>query len=168
MKTTKPRRWEELLAEHGDYSITNCRTKIPAIFRWLFGIFRGISKYVFIYFTLCRGTPLLGNIVLIKHRHHQYIRLTGRKPWINVNGLARRLSSMAQRRWRYRLSLGIRAGRWTCRYWGPTLIPVQIVISSKSIRIPSEVSIVLTLVPPWNSVKYFGKVASMNPTPSSN
>jgi hypothetical protein len=66
MKTTTPKRWEGQLAEDGDYSIiTNCRTNIPAIFRWLFGIFVVFQNvYLFIYFTLCRGTPLLGNIVL--------------------------------------------------------------------------------------------------------
>jgi hypothetical protein len=43
---------------HGNYSSTaNCRTKISAIFRGIFGIFRGVSKYLFIYSTILRGTP---------------------------------------------------------------------------------------------------------------
>jgi len=76
MKTTTPKRWEGQLAEHGDYSIiTNCRTNIAAIFRWPFGIFRSISKCVFIYlFHALSRNPLVGKHC-IKHRHHQYIRL---------------------------------------------------------------------------------------------
>jgi len=98
--------------------------------------------------------PLVGKLC-IKFTHHKYIRLTGRKALINVNGLARRLSSMAQRRWRYILSVGFRVGRWICRYGRPALMPFRIVISRKFV--PSEVSIVLTLVRPWNAVKHFGK-----------
>jgi hypothetical protein len=46
------------LVAHEDYSsIANCRTKIPAIFRGIFGIFRGISIFLFIYSTISRGTP---------------------------------------------------------------------------------------------------------------
>jgi hypothetical protein len=41
-----------------DYSSNaNCRTNIPAIFRGIFGIFHGISKFLFIYSTTHRGTP---------------------------------------------------------------------------------------------------------------
>jgi len=41
---------------HGEYcSTAKCRTKIPAIFRGIFGILRGISKLLFIYSTTPRG-----------------------------------------------------------------------------------------------------------------
>jgi len=36
----------------------------------------------------------------------------------------------------YVLSLGIRVGRWTCRYGRLALMPLRIVISRKSVRIP--------------------------------
>jgi hypothetical protein len=58
------------LVAHGDYSsIANCRAKIPAIFRGIFGIFRGISKFVFIYSTISRGT-LVG-----KHWHRDSLHI---------------------------------------------------------------------------------------------
>ena len=42
----------------GDYSnISNCRTKILAIFRGIFIIFCGISKYLCIYSSISIGTP---------------------------------------------------------------------------------------------------------------
>jgi len=48
---------ERKLVAHGDYcSIANCRTKLSAIFRGTFGIFRDISEYLFLYSTLYRGT----------------------------------------------------------------------------------------------------------------
>jgi len=50
---TKKRR----LVAHGDYcSIANCWIKIPAIFRGMFGIFRDISRRLFVYFKIYRGT----------------------------------------------------------------------------------------------------------------
>jgi hypothetical protein len=43
---------------HGEYSSTaKCRTKIPAIFRGVFGILRGIPKLLFMYSTTPRGAP---------------------------------------------------------------------------------------------------------------
>ena len=93
------------------------------------------------YFKMCTylfyavAEALVGNHCT-KHRYHQYIQLTGRKTWINVNGFAKRLSSMAKRMWRYILRLGIRVGRWICRYERLALMPVRIVISSKYVRIP--------------------------------
>jgi hypothetical protein len=48
---------ERKLVAHGDYcSIVNCRTKISAIFRGIFGICCDISEYFFLYSTLYRGT----------------------------------------------------------------------------------------------------------------
>ena len=38
-------------------SIANCLAKIPAIFRGIHGIFRSISKVLFIYFMISHGTP---------------------------------------------------------------------------------------------------------------
>jgi hypothetical protein len=51
---------------HGEYSsIAKFRTKIPAIFLGVFGIFRGISKLLFIYSTTPRGalTMFCGTLV---------------------------------------------------------------------------------------------------------
>ena len=51
---------------HGEYSSTaKCRTKIPTIFRGVFGIFRGISKLLFVYSTTPRGplTMFCGTLV---------------------------------------------------------------------------------------------------------
>jgi hypothetical protein len=46
---------KRLLVAQGDYSSTaTCRAKIPAIFRGIFGFFRGISKFLFIYSTISR------------------------------------------------------------------------------------------------------------------
>jgi hypothetical protein len=42
---------------HGDYSsIANCHTKVPAIFKGMFGIFHGISKFLVSYFMVSHGT----------------------------------------------------------------------------------------------------------------
>jgi len=38
------------------YSITNCQTKIPAIFLGIFGNCRGVSKFVYLYFSIPRVT----------------------------------------------------------------------------------------------------------------
>jgi len=71
---------------------------------WYFSRYCKMCIYLFIYlFHALSRNPLAGKHC-IKHRHHQYIRLTGKKPWINVNGLVRRLSWMAKRRWNYILS----------------------------------------------------------------
>ena len=46
------------LLAHWDYSnISNCRTKILEIFRGIFIIFCGVSKYLRIYSTISRGNP---------------------------------------------------------------------------------------------------------------
>jgi hypothetical protein len=46
------------LVAHGDYSsIANYQIKTLAIFRGIFGIFHGISKFLIIYSTIFRGTP---------------------------------------------------------------------------------------------------------------
>jgi hypothetical protein len=47
-----------LMVKHGDYSsIANCLTKLPAIFPSTLRIFRGIPKFLFIYFMTSYGTP---------------------------------------------------------------------------------------------------------------
>jgi hypothetical protein len=44
-----------MLVAHGDYSsIAHCQSKIPAIFQRIFHIFRGISKFMYIYSTIYR------------------------------------------------------------------------------------------------------------------
>jgi hypothetical protein len=51
---------------YGEYcSSVKCRTKIPAIFRGVFGILRGISKLLFVYSTTPRGplTMFCGTMV---------------------------------------------------------------------------------------------------------
>jgi len=49
--------WEAVSA-HGIYSgISNCQTKISAIFRGVFGIFRGVSKFFLIFFHDCSRNP---------------------------------------------------------------------------------------------------------------
>lgn len=40
----------------GYSSVASCGTKISAIFRRIFEHFRGISKFLFIYSTISRGT----------------------------------------------------------------------------------------------------------------
>jgi hypothetical protein len=43
---------------HGNYtSAANWRTKISAIFRGIFGIFRAISKFLCVHSMISRGTP---------------------------------------------------------------------------------------------------------------
>jgi hypothetical protein len=58
MKTFTDQKTKKQLVAHGDYSCSaNCRTKISAIFRGIFGIFRAISKFLCVYSTISRGTP---------------------------------------------------------------------------------------------------------------
>jgi hypothetical protein len=49
------------------YFAANCRTNIAAIFQSTYGIFRGISKFLFIYISRCLAGPWLKNNYLTGH-----------------------------------------------------------------------------------------------------
>jgi len=53
----RPEANRRLVAHGYCYSIANDRTKIPAIFRWLFGIFRSNAKCLYGYYTISTETP---------------------------------------------------------------------------------------------------------------
>jgi hypothetical protein len=55
MKTFTGRGGGQLVTP-GDCSVASRWTKIPAVFGELFGIFRGISEFLCICCTICRGT----------------------------------------------------------------------------------------------------------------
>jgi hypothetical protein len=56
---------KHLLAQEDYFSIVKGRIKIPAIFRGIFGIFRGMWAFTFVYFTISREKPkdVLRNLV---------------------------------------------------------------------------------------------------------
>jgi hypothetical protein len=53
----RPEANRRLVAHGYYYSIANDLTKIPAIFRWLFGIFRSNAKCLYDYYTISLETP---------------------------------------------------------------------------------------------------------------
>jgi len=55
------------VADEDDSSTANCGTNIAAIFRSTYGIFRGISKFLFIYISRCLDESWLKNNYLTGH-----------------------------------------------------------------------------------------------------